>query len=191
MFQTDRSKLRFLLVGCHNFPPHHHIFQLGVNGEKCGSSCPAGGVSPRLRRPRPCPRALVVRFRSTPGPGLRLHAGLARPRGAVLAAQRPRPHPSPSGVQLRLAGPFRAPRSGPPNLQRHLRRCTPENPSPPLRPWCACMRAPLGGAPRGLACLGFGCPEPAVAAARCLCSESLSACFTGGFIPAFYKIHFT
>ena len=94
----------------------------------------------------PVPRAASLLGSDAPGPvrapwssdsGPRLAPGLAFTRGSPDPAERcwppnaPPLHPSPSGVQLRLAGPFRAPRSGPPNLQRHLRRCMTENPFPP------------------------------------------------------------
>ena len=105
------------------------------------SSCPAGGFSsaPTLPAPSACP-------------GRRIPV-LAWPRA------------SPSRGARLPRSPFRSPKSPATFEEVYAGEALP--PSPPVRGARGGV-PPLEGVPRGLACLGSGCPGPAVAAASCL-----------------------
>ena len=124
----------------------------------------------------PVPRAASLLGSDAPGPvrapwssdsGPRLAPGCAFTRGSPDPAERcwppnaptpPQPLGRPAPPRRSLPrSPFRSPESPATFEEMYAGEPLPPLPS---RPWCACMRAPLGGAPRGLACLDSGCPGP-------------------------------
>ena len=155
------------------------------------SSCSAGGSFTRLRHSRsawPCRRIPVLAWpRASPSRGARLprspfrspkssetfeevYAGEALPPSpsACPGCRIPVPawpRASPSRRARLPRSPFRSPKSPATFEEVYAGEALP--PSPPVRGARGGV-PPLEGVPRGLACLGSGCPGPVVAAARCL-----------------------